>query len=358
MFEEYTEDYFMEQARLMGEKLGVDTRQGSVYMDAAIGHCIRTAKFYNDLSTMYEMLCIDTCTGDVLEEKANSKHLYRKKATSSYYSANFEGVSVAEIVGDRFMAGNYYFVLTEYDGGFYLCSELVGSKTNYLEDGMPLIPVRNIMGLSSASIGNLYMAGTDDETDEELRARLKQVAANPPENGNKQHYKIWCESFEGVGRAVIIPKAYGNNTVKALIIGSDGNAPTQALIDDIQQYVDPGHEGLGEGVGNIGCCFYAVPAVENTIDISMNVILEDGYTMEAVEVQAKDNLSEYLKNITLSTADGECIVVQYVKIVGILANTPGIKDFSNLLLNSEISNIEISGDGIPVLGEVNINVGF
>ena len=46
MFEQFTEDYFMEQAREMGDALGVDTREGSVYMDAAAGHCLRAAKFF------------------------------------------------------------------------------------------------------------------------------------------------------------------------------------------------------------------------------------------------------------------------------------------------------------------------
>ena len=70
MFEEFTEDYFMDQARALGEEYGVDTRQGSLFMDAATGHCIRIAKFMNDLSTAFEMLAVDTCTGDVLTEKA------------------------------------------------------------------------------------------------------------------------------------------------------------------------------------------------------------------------------------------------------------------------------------------------
>ena len=69
MFEEFTEEYFMDQARALGEEYGVDTRQGSLFMDAATGHCIRIAKFMNDLKTAFEMLAVDTCTGDILTEK-------------------------------------------------------------------------------------------------------------------------------------------------------------------------------------------------------------------------------------------------------------------------------------------------
>ena len=80
MFEQFTEDYFMEQAREMGDALGVDTREGSVYMDAAAGHCLRAAKFYEDLRSVFDLLFADTCTGDVLDEWAAQKQEQRKAA--------------------------------------------------------------------------------------------------------------------------------------------------------------------------------------------------------------------------------------------------------------------------------------
>ena len=107
MFEQYTEEYFMEQAREMGDALGVDTREGSIYMDAAAGHCLRAAKFYEDLRSVFNLLFADSCTGDVLDEWAAQKQVYRKAATPSYYVPVFDGVAPADLVGDRFMAGGY-----------------------------------------------------------------------------------------------------------------------------------------------------------------------------------------------------------------------------------------------------------
>lgn len=121
MFEQYTEDYFMEQAREMGDALEVDTREGSIYMDAASGHCLRAAKFYEDLRSVFELLFADSCTGDVLDEWAAQKQVYRKAATSSYYIPIFDGVAPVDLVGDRFMAGGYYFVLVQ-DGENFICS--------------------------------------------------------------------------------------------------------------------------------------------------------------------------------------------------------------------------------------------
>ena len=66
--DEADEEYWLEQAEELGEDLDVDTREGSVYMDAAAGHCMRTAKFYSDLSMVFEMLAVDTCGGDMLDK--------------------------------------------------------------------------------------------------------------------------------------------------------------------------------------------------------------------------------------------------------------------------------------------------
>ena len=87
MFEEKkTEEYWMDLAEDLGEDLGVDTREGSVYMDMASGHCIRIAKFYNDLDMLSEMLADDTATGDILTEKAARDNVERIAASPSYWT--------------------------------------------------------------------------------------------------------------------------------------------------------------------------------------------------------------------------------------------------------------------------------
>lgn len=356
MFEEYTEEYFVDHAKAMGKELGVDTRQGSVYMDAAMGHCIRAAKFYNDLRTTFNMLFLDTCTGEILDAKAAERQVYRKGATPSYYEVSFEGISVADMIGDRFLVGDYYFALTNYNDRYLLCSEVPGSLTNFLTPGINAIPVRNRIGLRSATLGNLYLSGTDEEDDESLRERYRVSIITPAENGNQQQYKSWCESYAGVGRAVIFPLAYGANTVKALIISSEGGVPADALIEEIQEDIDPCSEGLGEGLAFIGCKFYAVAAEALNINISMDAELWDGYTIENAIDAAKKELKIYLKDIALNTADNEEMIIRYVKVVSILTDIKGIKDFSGLLINGVSGNISIGDGFVGVLGEVDIHV--
>ena len=355
MFEQFTEDYFMDQAREMGNALGVDTREGSIYMDAAAGHCLRAAKFYEDLRSVFDLLFADTCTGDVLDEWAAQKQVYRKAATSSYYVPVFDGVALSDLVGDRFMAGGYYFVVVQEGEDFYLQSELTGTKTNYLPKGERVVPVRNTIGLKSATLGEMYAAGTDMEDDEELRGRWKKTLCEPAENWNRAQYKSCCESYDGVGRAVVTPLAYGPCTVKAIIISSEGTAPPDSLIRQIQEEMDPGSEGIGEGKVLLGCKFYAVAAGQEAVNISFDVVTASGYSLENITEAVRKELIRYMKGIALDTPDEEGMVIQYMKVIGILANIAGIKDLANITLNGMTENISIGADNVPVLGELTMN---
>ena len=44
-----------------------------------------------------------------------------------------------------------------------------------------------------------------------------------------------------------------------------------------------------------------------------------------------------------------------MKVIGILANTAGIKDLANLTLNGLSENVNIEADNVPVLGELTMN---
>ena len=355
MFEEYTEEYLMGQAQEMGQALGVDTRQGSVYMDACTGHVMRVAKFYEDLRMAFSMFSDASCMGEVLEEKASQRLIHRKQATPSYYEAQFQGVPAAELEGDRFMADGHYFTLVPYDGSHYLEAEEPGSGTSHIPEGQTLIPVRNTAGLVSAKVGRLYVAGSDMETDDSLRSRYQDALSLPAENGNRQQYKVWCEDYEGIGRAVITPLGRGENTVVALLISSEGAVPPTALVEKIQGEIDPGSAGLGEGKALIGCHFYAVAAKGEALDVSLAAEISPGHTAESAAAMARRELAAYLKEVALGTEDGEPMVIQYVKVVGMLAGVPAIKDFSGLTINGAAENVTVAEGCVGILGEVEIH---
>ena len=129
MFEEFTEDYFMDQARALGEEYGwIPDREAYSWMLPQVTASV-LQKFMNDLSTAFEMLAVDTCTGDVLTEKAAQDGIYRQSATPSYYEVSFTGTTPE--LGSRFFVESCYFKLISKDDRFLLESEVLGTAIQF-----------------------------------------------------------------------------------------------------------------------------------------------------------------------------------------------------------------------------------
>lgn len=91
------------------------------------------------------------------------------------------------------------------------------------------------------------------------------------------------------------------------------------------------------------------------VDISFDVVIASGYSLEGTKETARQELVRYMKGIALDTPDEEDMVVQYMKVIGILSNTDGIKDIANLVLDGAAENVDIGRDNVPVLGELTMN---
>lgn len=372
MFEnEKDEEYWLGLAKEHGESLGVDTREGSVYMDMQAGHCFRIAKFYNDLDRVFEMMAIDTCSGDILKEKAAQDDIHFYKASPSYWTADFIGALPEE--GTEFLCGDYYLTWKEVHdevlNGFYLVSNDLGTVTNTLISGTELVPMDNIDDLEVATLGHLVTEGTDEENDEHLRNRWRNQKVNRTANGNIMHYKSWCEDIQGVGRAIIFPLFAGENTVKAVLFSSDGMSVSEELVQKVQEYVDPidmGYEvtldgkkyicgdGMGMGVANLGAHFLAVSANPFELRITVPVTLSEGYTKDTAEEKAESKIREYLKKLALETTADSKTIVRISTIGSMIADMPDILDYdySELKINGYSENIIIEVDSVAVLSEV------
>lgn len=367
MFEDYTYELLLEDV-LNNAPDGIDTRQGSIFYDAVSGILLKIAKLYTDLDLIVEMTTISTATGDALDTQASEYGVTRLAATTAKYYVTFEGTT--PLPGERFYTDGLYFVLRQDDDGvYYLEAEVAGSGGNEVYSGTAAIPVNNIEGLTAATFGEIYEHGSDDEEDESLRTRVQEKIVGPAENGNKQHYKTWCESIDGIGKARIFPLWNGPNTVKAVLIDTEGQPCSTAKVEEVQEYIDPATkgytttvdgktyvvgDGLGEGVANLGAHFTATAASSLVIDVSFEAELVSGATQDAAEQEASDAIEEYLKDLVLTTAEATDIVVRVSAIGAILSGLANLLDYSNLQLNGDTVNITPGEDDVPTIGEVSI----
>lgn len=368
MFEDYTYELLLEDV-LNNAPEDIDKRPGSIFYDAVSGILLKVAKLYTDLDLIVEMTTVSTATGEALDVRASEYGITRLPATKAKYRVTFEGVTPQ--LGERFYTDGQYFVLKEdtENGVYYLEAEQTGSGGNEIYKDTPAIPVNNIEGLTAATFGMIYENGNDEEEDENLRTRVQEKIAGPAENGNKQHYKTWCESREGVGRARIFPLWNGPNTVKGVLIDGAGKPCSPSKVTEVQNYIDPAKrgytatidgktyvvgDGLGEGVANLGAHFTAVAATPLSINVAFEAELASGATKEAAEAEATEAIEEYLKELVLTTVEASDIVVRVSSVGAILSSLQNLLDYSNLTLNGSTHNITPGEDDVPVVGEVSI----
>ena len=366
MFEDYTYELLMEDV-LNNAPEGIDTRQGSVFYDAVSGPVMKIAKLYTDLDLIVEMTSVSTAVGDALDVKAGEYGVTRLAATKAKYRVSFEGTQTE--LGERFYSDGKYFVLREDTEAsvLYLEAENVGEDGNEIYSGTPAVPVNSIEGLEAATFGEIYERGSDSEDDESLRSRVQEKIAGPAENGNKQHYKTWCESREGVGRARIFPLWNGPNTVKGVLIDTTGKPCGNAKVAEVQHYIDPAAmgytavvdgksyvvgDGLGEGVANLGAHFTAAAATPLAVSISFSAEIASGATKDAVRQEATTAIAEYFKELVLKTTEAADIVVRVSNIGAILSSLTTLLDYSDLKLNDSAHNIIPGEDDVPIVGEV------
>ena len=370
MFEDYTYERLLEDV-LSNAPKGIDTRQGSIFYDAVSGPLLKIAKLYTDLNLIVEMMNIATATGKALDLRASEQGVFRLAATRAKYLVTFEGTMPQ--TGERFYTDGQYFVLRSREESgqpiYYLEAEAAGIGGNEIYIGTPAIPVNNIEGLVSATFGAIYENGSNEEDDESLRIRVQEKIAGPAENGNKQHYKTWCESIDGVGRARIFPLWNGSNTVKAILIDTTGKPCGAAKVAEVQEYIDPATkgytatvdgrtyvvgDGLGEGAANLGAHFTAAAAIPLVVNVSFTAELASGVTKDAARQEAEAAIEIYFKGLVLTTAEEVDIVVRISAIGAILSGLQTILDYSDLKLNGAATNIVPNEDDVPVIGEVSI----
>ena len=235
-----------------------------------------------------------------------------------------------------------------------IVSEDTGTEMNELVPGMEVIPEIDVDGLISASLGELLVPAVDIEDDDSARERLINKISGPDENGNKSQVQTWCESVDGVGRARIISLWNGKNTVLAIIIDKDGKVPVESVVKAVQEYVDPGASGEGEGAATIGQQVTVVAAEAVKIDVKVSVLKMSDATYAGIQEQFKELLENYFKEMALEPyADG--MAIRYGRTVSLLEQVNGITDYDGLTLNGAKENIAFSIRQVPVLGEVTVD---
>jgi uncharacterized phage protein gp47/JayE len=216
-----------------------------------------------------------------------------------------------------------------------------------------LIPIDYIDGLQTATLADVLIPAKDEEATEHLRQRYYNSLDSQAFGGNITDYKEKTLAIGGVGGVKVYPVWNGGGTVKLVILDSQFQKPTNALIDIVQTAIDPTqNQGAGMGLAPIGHVVTVVGVDETTVDISTRITFEQGWDWAAILPYVQAAIDEYFESLAGEWENSEFLVIRISQIETRLLNLTGVLDIQNTTLNGQAANLELDPNSIPKRGTV------
>lgn len=135
----------------------------------------------------------------------------------------------------------------------------------------------------------------------------------------------------------------GTGTVKLIIMDANGQPATEALIQAVYNHIiSP--DDRDERLAPIGAILTVTTCSAVSINVSGEVMLEDGATIEAVKAAFEEKLKAYFEE---AKEEGS---VRYTRVGSVLSETPGVLDYEPFTINGGVTNVAITVDNYPVIG--------
>ena len=332
--------------RVTAQYPDLDDREGSILYNALAPAAAELAIAY---------IALDNVLAESFPATASREYLFVAceqmgidVAQFDAHAGTFKGEFDMQVtIGSRWNCDLYNYTVLEYLGvenGHHMYSmqcETPGMSPNSFTGS--LSPITDApLGLSYAELTECLIEGEDEVADEDVRKTYFDYVKNNASDGNVAQYKRWCSEYEGIGNVKVFPIWKGANTVKVSILSASNGVATPELVDKFQNYLDPGKEGMGNGVAPIGAVVTVSTATEKTINVTATVTLKEGYTDTS---HLASVLKKYFEEISY-----EKMNVPYMSVGSALLNADGVDSITNLKLNDDTADITLGAEEIPVLG--------
>ncbi|WP_152380860.1 baseplate J/gp47 family protein [Paenibacillus brasilensis] len=334
----------------------MDKREGSVIYDALAPAASELAQMYAELDTNISLIFPNAENEEYLDSAVAWSGIVRKAATKAQWRGKFydnQGALMDVPIGSRYSIEDLnYIVLSKLGvGQFTVECESAGAIGNKFSGA--LLPIDFINGLARAELVDLLVSGVDTETGEALFDRYQDKVTKPITSANKNQYVVWAREVSGVGDAKTFPLWNGPGTVKVVVLDNNKRAPSAAVVQAAQKYIDPTQDGHGEGAAPIGPVVTVVGAGEVPINVSVRVQLARDATTDDVKEQLEASIAKYLEGLAFNETD---TLVRITRIANFILDVPPVIDYFDLTINGVTSNIQVPLDSVAVLGTVDVHV--
>ena len=358
---------------------GMDTREGSMIQTAIGPVAWYLEGVYMILKQIQDNAYPATAVGDSLDKIVQTRGLTRKLATAAVRKGTFNSVVPS---GSEFKtingADSQVFVTREKlseSGMEYVyamqCKNAGTSGNNYSGNLIPITPVE---GLTSAVLGDIIIAGTEEETDEALRSRFYDTFDVAAFGGNISSYKNEILSIEGVGAVQVYPAWNGGGTVLCSILGDDLRPALPATVKKVQDLICPAEDGGsnpsadGYGIAPIGAAVTITTGTALTLNITCDIDFVETMLngVETYKDQIRQKIQEYLDTLCKTWGDPMkahkityAVTVYSSRIIYAILTIQDVVNVSNVKINGASGDLKLTETAalqqVPVLGTVVIN---
>ncbi len=329
-----------------------DKREGSIIYDALAPAAMEVMSMYIELENLLKETFADTASREYLIRRTAERGVSPYSASKALLKARVTPETLDVKIGSRFSLNELNYTLTSKigDGYFVVECETEGTVGNKYFGS--LIPIDYIDGLESIEIIELLIPGEDEEDTEDLRERYFETFGSQAYGGNQKDYIQKANAISGVGSTKITPVWNGGGTVLLTILNSEFGKASEALIEKVQEEIDPTQDASGQGIAPIGHIVTVRTADETEINISTVITFQEGYTFSGAETAITEAIEGYLLEIRKVWADETTSVVRISQIETRIMNIAGVVDVTGTKINGETSNLVLDVYSIPVLGAV------
>lgn len=200
-------------------------------------------------------------------------------------------------------------------------------------------------GVTLTSVKNEAAAaeGYDEEPDEQYRKRILAKKQKVVTGGNREQYRQWSVSVEGVSKAKVIDLYDGPGTVGVFLVAEGNTTASPDLIEKVSEYI--------ESVRPCGADASVMSAEAVQISVAAAVVLY-GTDTENTKAEFTGLLEEYLQDIPFS--EKKKTTVSYMRIADLLLKVEGVEDIHSITVNGAASSVILGETQFPVAGLVEI----
>jgi len=357
MFENYTQEYFINLAQQYAAEKGLDATEGTLIFCASSLMAVMLEDALDREEAAIANLMPDTADRENLIRFGRKIGITPRAATACVVKIHSDGDFPT---GTKLSGNDFSYTVTkklssEADGSFFFEAQCdtPGTAANAVFDS--LTAESSETNESFCEITEIITAGTDDEDTEDFRERYFESTEIPPMSGNKAYYKEAAEEIPGVGAAKVsgsTDSTTKKSTVSIWIVADGYKKASDELKAKAQQIIDP---ESGSGDGKASCDHHATvfAAEETAVDLNFSVTVKSSADRNALEADIGAAVQKCFSTLNESWDTEDELIVRAISFEAAVLLLSGVTDVT-CTLGANGDRTKKLGQNLGKAGNINV----